>query len=476
MGESAAPPEKGSGSTLAEGILRELKDQVAVDAARNWPLATLFAPTIATYEARQFAKGAATEGLVRAAIREFREYVAEAAFSIRRPAKGRQCDVLMLAMEPRQAHNHHPLMTWLEREGVCCALLTGARRPASVADGTVLPVVFAEGFAGPLGILRGMFESVGLFRSCRPIPDQSVERAWVLRRLRRKVVEGGRLFARASGILDFLAPRLVLTSDDCDPRARAVLLEAKRRGIPTIVTQFGVAGPYHLEWSHLAADTVAVLGQQQAGELEAHGISPSRLVVTGSPRFDTAEKLRISPLSRSILFASQPDAADCFGGEARRIELLKGIYSGFQRAGIEVVVRPHPDESIALHEKLARDAGLRARISVPARQSTHSALSECGGLVTFHSTLALEAALAARPVIFYRPVGAVASSAAEAFVKSAINAGWARSVEGPEDLAAILTDDHFFAPNLGQIDQFAFNSDGRATERVGRLILSRLVR
>jgi len=188
---------------------------------------------------------------------------------------------------------------------------------------------------------------------------------------------------------------------------------AKAKNIPTLLVQQGVAAANAVEWLFLSVDKAAIFGNYTKQLLEKLGVEAKKLVITGQPRFDhlvqnsyvdTKEKLTrdlgIPIGQRIVLFTSQPNAPAAFFSEAVRRKAIETIYRlAAELKDAVLVVKPHPDEKPEFHQHLERELKLSNVFITPKRSNTQELIKACDILITFHSTTALEAILASKPVI-----------------------------------------------------------------------------
>ncbi len=156
------------------------------------------------------------------------------------------------------------------------------------------------------------------------------------------------------------------------------------------------------------------------------GLNTEKFSVTGQPRFDvlvsgggsdtssvnTDKTSAVAENKVDILFASQPNVAGCFGSEAARVKMLEEIYRAAKRIdGAVVTLRPHPDEDVQVHRKIIEKTGVAVVVDMPGSTAVEEAIKACDALLTFHSTTALEALIADKPVILYgdgsNPIAAI---------------------------------------------------------------------
>jgi hypothetical protein len=225
--------------------------------------------------------------------------------------------------------------------------------------------------------------------------------------------------------MDRLAPRLVLTYAEAGGWGRAIMLEARRRGIPSAGLQHGFIYRRWLNYLHepdeMAPSAVVATDRGfprpdrtllfdafAAHHLESVGaFPPGSLAVTGSPGLDRlAANLRaIDPVAREAarqaLGLAEGDRAAVV--VAKRAQLGRwlpllvtaiaaldaGAAGHAGRARTRLVIKPHPAETDAAY---ADAVGVTASTSLAPASLDLATLIAAGDLVvTVNSTVALDA-------------------------------------------------------------------------------------
>ncbi|MFC2020400.1 CDP-glycerol glycerophosphotransferase family protein [Chloroflexota bacterium] len=218
----------------------------------------------------------------------------------------------------------------------------------------------------------------------------------------------------------------VAIADESSFRSKSLLVAAYPEKIPTLVVQTGLMYMNNIFLEHGCA----------AGELEGiptkYPLLPSKfgvygdgsreilrearypfydsITVTGQPRYDILarasetfdgdefrRKLNIAPDKKLVLIASQPTTT--FGNlEVFLRNILQSLKNDPQ---IQLVIKPKPhasDSQEKWHRGLAEEMGVEA-IVLPRNSDTNEALYACDVLITFFSTVALEAMILDKPVV-----------------------------------------------------------------------------
>lgn len=279
-----------------------------------------------------------------------------------------------------------------------------------------------------------------------------------------------------------------VSSDVADPRTRLFCLAGRRVGVPTMEVQFGMYGEDSVEWGFFVADRVAVWGKAAEGVLMAHGVPSTRIVITGSPRFDKAHRnhhlkgqgmrarLGIPDGKKIVLFASQYSLHHYseFGDYPRALMNAKRALFDAAKGmeGVVVVVKPHPLENARETQRLAGEA--RNVVFVDPSEDIRELIPECDVFVTLGSTATMDALIQRKVILFLAFPGLVWWD--DMYLKS--EATWV--VTSERDLAACMEGaigsegetglevrerarQQFLADWVGQCD-------GRASQRVARII------
>jgi UDP-N-acetylglucosamine 2-epimerase len=284
----------------------------------------------------------------------------------------------------------------------------------------------------------------------------------------------------ADTALELLQPEVVVVGNDRWWGGQTFVQLARRRGIPSVCVQDGVAGE-NACWWWLSADRLAAAGAQLVEMLVRHGVPPERCRVTGQPRYDVLTRsgpddqrtaraaLGLDPSTFAVLFAAQsmhgPDYA-------------WGVVSALLAVpGIHVILRPHPSDPSDLWERLRREHGSE-RVTLHRTGDSLTLVRACDALVTQHSTIVLEAALLGKPVVTAEFGGLHGPT-------RVIPGVVATQVRGLEELTRevqrLATEVHTARPKPSQSRQAALEAmvgpvDGRAGERVAELVAEVLQR
>jgi hypothetical protein len=304
-----------------------------------------------------------------------------------------------------------------------------------------------------------------------------------------------RAMDEAGAALDALKPAVALTYAEAGGWGRALMLEARRRAIPTAGLQHGFIYHSWLNYLHELDEMLPDPGNaRDAGfprpvktlvfddyarrHLEQLGRFPgSSLVVTGSPRLDalvhSAAALSSDDVTAArhmagaepaavlvLLVAKYAQARDVLGPLADAIAAM---------AGVQLAIKTHPAETPDAYAEVVKG---RSNIRVlPAAAPLAPLLRASRAIVTVNSTVALDAAVLGIPALVIGLPNNLSP-----FVDAGIMAGAQRPSEIGPMLERILYDEQFRL----QIDRtrseylarFGIGSDGRAAARSADAVLA----
>ena len=308
-----------------------------------------------------------------------------------------------------------------------------------------------------------------------------------------------RAMDEAGAALDALRPDVVVTYAEAGGWGRALMLEARRRAIPSVGLQHGFIYHSWLNYLHEDDEMRRDAGHSADGgfpapvrtllfddyarsHLERCGrFDPLSLVVTGSPRLDD--------LVRSVTQLTPQDVADAremSGADgSRELVLFAAKYSQAKLAlaalveavahlpNVHLAIKAHPAETPDVYSPLIRGAGSfdPARIRVlPAGVPLGPLLRASRVVVTVNSTVALDAGVLGIPALVIGLPNNLSP-----FVAAGIMAGAATRVDIGPALRRILYDEDFRLQiersRVEYFKRFAIGSDGRAAARSADAVL-----
>jgi hypothetical protein len=310
-----------------------------------------------------------------------------------------------------------------------------------------------------------------------------------------------RAMDEAGAALDALRPEAVVTYAEAGGWGRALMLEARRRGIPSVGLQHGFIYQSWLNYLHEddemrpdpanpaesgfpAPSRTFVFDDYARTHLERCGrFSPESLVVTGSPRLDALVRTVTQLTAEEIATARESTGASrsqdlvlfvAKYSQARHV--LPALVEAVTRIPtIQLAIKAHPAETPDVYSPLIREC--RAGSLDPATISVLPATAPLGPLlrasrlvVTVNSTVALDAGVLGIPALVIGLPNNLSP-----FVAAGIMAGAATRSDIEPVLRRILYDEDFrlqIERSRGEyFKRFAIGSDGRAAARSADAVL-----
>lgn len=193
-------------------------------------------------------------------------------------------------------------------------------------------------------------------------------------------------------LLDDEKPDIVLTSLEWVPYQRLVIAAANKRNIPTLYVMDGV-----IEWNYvwhnqsfifpqgtalqpLLAKHIAVIGRRPARILASMGLG-SKIHVIGLPRLDGMQCQRIIDAEKPpiLLICTARTASHNINHQIHVKQALRDIHDVARELGIACIWR--------IASELAEDMN----ITVSEQPNIQADMAKASGVITFPSTVALEA-------------------------------------------------------------------------------------
>jgi hypothetical protein len=219
-----------------------------------------------------------------------------------------------------------------------------------------------------------------------------------------------RVLDEAGAAIDALAARVVVTYAEAGGWGRAIVLAARRRGVPSVGIQHGFIYRHWLNYLH-ESDEFAPAGADEGfpapdrtllfdGYARAHlerlgHFPPARLAVTGSARLDDLAR-RVEALQ-----PARPAIREELGARPEgRLVVLVAKFSEIRdelpalaaalaaRPEARLVVKPHPAETATLYQPFV--ATVPNAAILPASADLARLLAAADGLVTMNSTVAID--------------------------------------------------------------------------------------
>ena len=267
-----------------------------------------------------------------------------------------------------------------------------------------------------------------------------------------------RAMDEAAAALDASSAAVVVTYAEAGGWGRALMLEARRRGIPSVGLQHGFIYRTWLNYLHepdemqpgtdagFPRPTTTLLFDEYAREhLERHGHFPAAaLQVSGSPRLDvlvrTARALAPDDIARARETAGAAATQSLVllvakYRQARHVLRLL-VDAVADMPDVQLAIKTHPAETAAAYNPVALG---RANVRVlPASAPLAPLLCASRAIVTVNSTVALDAAVLGIPALVIGLPNNLSP-----FVDAGIMAGAANRSAIPTALRRILYDEEF---------------------------------
>jgi hypothetical protein len=304
-----------------------------------------------------------------------------------------------------------------------------------------------------------------------------------------------RAMDEAGAALDRLRPDVVVTYAEAGGWGRALILEARRRGIPSVGLQHGFIYHSWLNYLHETdeiepdgdnpgdrgfpiPDRTLVFDEYARTHLERCGRFPhDSLIVTGSPRLDalvrSVTELTPSDVATARAAAGAPPSDDLVLFVAKYSQsksVLRALADAVARMnGVHLAIKAHPAETPEAYSPLVHG---RANVSVlPANAPLAALLVASKVVVTVNSTVALDAGVLGIPALVIGLPNNLSP-----FVAAGAMAGAATRSEIEPALRRILYDEQFRLQiehsRAEYLQRFAIRSDGGAAARSADAVLA----
>lgn len=194
----------------------------------------------------------------------------------------------------------------------------------------------------------------------------------------------------------------LLLHSDAHHGSRLFTLVGQQLGIPSVVAQHGLTLG---EWGYipLYANYFAAWGNQSRQWMIDHGVSPERIVITGSPRIDRI--LSLTPLSRTDLHLPEQRKLILWPIDPGPISHLRSIFEQIMQAisdnpPLTLLIRPHPSmrEISWLKEAAAKYSQC---LFSPAHYDLFSIIYHCEAILVQETTVGVEAMAFEKPIIVF---------------------------------------------------------------------------
>ena len=301
-----------------------------------------------------------------------------------------------------------------------------------------------------------------------------------------------RAMDEAAAAISVLAPDVVLTYAEAGGWGRAIVLEARRRGVRSVGLQHGFIYRHWLNYQHEpdeleprgsdagfpAPDRTLLFDDYAAATLRGAGHFPvGRVAVTGNPGLDalvqrfgrrsTSERLQhrrafgVDANERVAVLAAKFSEARPF---------LSGLASAVRaRPMVRLIIKTHPAETADVYAEPF--AQLRNVTVAPASTELASVLMAADGIVTVNSTVAVDALVLGIPSLVIGLPNNLTP-----FVEAGVMLGASTNEAIGSQLETLLYDEEARRRLADAAERFTtahgMASDGRAAERAAEAVLN----
>jgi hypothetical protein len=299
-----------------------------------------------------------------------------------------------------------------------------------------------------------------------------------------------RAMDEAGAALDAVAPGMALTYAEAGGWGRAIMLEARRRGIPSAGLQHGFIYRHWLNYLHepdemqpqgddhgFPRPDVTLLFDRYAEQhlREAGRFPPDALEVTGNARLDelaaacAALRPRAGAIRQALELAPTGPCVVLAAKYAEIRDVLPALVHAMERlADVTLLIKPHPAETAEVYAPHKRP---NVRV-VPGSTGLAEMLTVADALVTMNSTVAIDALTLDVPSLVIGLPNNLSPFVEAGAMRGADGAG---AIE--QELRALLYDAGVrravLAAGAGFAARYALASDGQAGRRSAEAILAR---
>jgi len=309
------------------------------------------------------------------------------------------------------------------------------------------------------------------------------------------VEEDIELIECAKAMIKAERPASIVIVFESGPYGMASIIASNLKGIPTVALQHGLIHPRHFLYMHHRVTTnlkekpiavpiptkTAVYGNCVKDVLTKVGHYPEEsVVVTGQPRYDLLAKadeiydkeeicktLGLNFAKRIVLLIL---SSYLQGVEDPREVVASAIIATSQFDDAQLVIKPHPGECSHVPQDVIAEMGADNVMIVPGYLNELLYISDI--VINQGSTVGLEAMIMDKPVININYTGLPDQMP---FVESGAALGVYQEEELPLAIRSVFEDEELIAKIKIAREHFvyehAYKQDGKATERVVRLIL-----
>lgn len=210
-------------------------------------------------------------------------------------------------------------------------------------------------------------------------------------------------------------PEVVIVTNSTWWVNRCFVEVAKKSMIPTVSIPDGVI-PALFPWKD-TSDLITVINDKTAKIVKRYSSKNSKIIVTGSPRFDPLFKDKLIPMDKTrmslglsmgkkiILFATEPGSLVSSPSEKEKHEDAV-ISAAKEMKDCILIIKLHPQDNGKISNNLLKKHNLTDAILIKDFNA-NSLLNICDLLITGYSTMAIEAIIQNRPVLLLNFFGKI---------------------------------------------------------------------
>lgn len=316
----------------------------------------------------------------------------------------------------------------------------------------------------------------------------------------RKTLEGIYRTGEAFNRSGCFASKCIISTTERSCITRQLTFMANMKKIPFIVLQNGIL-PDHPKWlPKLICDLMAVEGQKVLDTLSMKGHETEKLVVTGQPKYDSIRKkyhvsecrdyvcrqYNFNSKKAIVLFASNQmnestsnqSKVELGQNILRKLE-FKEVYSlPFHISDLQVIIKPHPNEDLTVHEQLLRENPHSLLRVALKSEDTYSLIAAADLIIIHRSTVGLDSLIMDKPLLVFNLTG-------EDDLIPYVKYGAAVGVYEPTYLVAnvkkLISKNNAIHHILKEgrsrfIKDYAFKIDGNACSRIADMIIGKMAK
>ncbi len=211
-----------------------------------------------------------------------------------------------------------------------------------------------------------------------------------------------------NGLLKRERVGVIVTCDDLAGDMGAIIIAARKQGIPSLMLQIGVLQARNLTDAYAGlSNKIAVWGDVARDFFLSQGVPDDKVIITGSPQFDMMlETVKKRPVKKkpgyTVVLATQPFDPSLGESPAVNRTFAEAVVRAVEQINsARLIIKLHPNEWRGVHRRIydsiERKAGGKVKILVDA--NLHRLLAEADLVITKGSTVGLEAMLLGKPVI-----------------------------------------------------------------------------